>query len=90
MGADEFIVTRPKDFREFWDRAIKIVDGCDPEISVEKWEQEDPNFEDEYILDGRGRKQAQDVNPFDLRWDSHVIVTGLTIHRVRFLSYDGR
>jgi hypothetical protein len=38
------------------------VEEYDPEVSVAKWEQEDVNFEDEYILDrppGKGRSNPR-------------------------------
>jgi cephalosporin-C deacetylase len=93
MGENDLRVTKPEDFRDYWDKVRRTVADADPEVSVEKWEQEDANFEDEYILDGPARKrekQAGHMNPFDFRWDSHVILTGLTVKRVHFRSYDGQ
>ena len=93
MKEPRFAVCRPEDFKRYWDGVLDTVRKFDPEPRIEKWEQEDPNFEDEYILDGPVRgpgKQPQEVNPFDFRWDSHVIITGLTVKRVRFASYDGQ
>jgi hypothetical protein len=81
MGESHLRVAKPEDFRDYRDRVRKTVEECDPEISVGKWKQEDPNFEDEYILDGplgKREKQPGNINPFDFRWDSHVILTGLT------------
>jgi cephalosporin-C deacetylase len=93
MVENDLRVTKPEDFRDYWDRVRRIVADTDPEVSVEKWEQEDVNFEDEYILDGPVRKrekQPENLNPFDFRWDSHVILTGLTVKKVLFRSYDGQ
>jgi cephalosporin-C deacetylase len=93
MGESHLRVAKPEDFRDYWDRVRKTVEECDPEISVGKWKQEDPNFEDEYILDGplgKREKQPGKINPFDFRWDSHVILTGLTVKEVRFPSHDGQ
>jgi cephalosporin-C deacetylase len=93
MGENDLRVTKPEDFRDYWGRVRRIVDDADPEVSVEKWEQEDVNFEDEYILDGpirKREKQPENLNPFDFRWDSHVIFTGLTVKEVFFRSYDGQ
>jgi cephalosporin-C deacetylase len=93
MGESHLRVAKPEDFGEYWDRVRKTVEDCSPEISVEKWKQEDVNFEDEYILDGppgKREKQPENGNPFDFRWDSHIILAGLTLKRVRFISYDGQ
>jgi cephalosporin-C deacetylase len=93
MGKKDLSVSKPEDFKRYWDQVRKTVDEYDPAVSVEKWEQEDPNFEDEYIVDGpagKREKQPENGNPFDFRWDSHIILTGLTLKRVRFLSYDGQ
>jgi len=93
MGEKDLRVTKPQDFRDYWDGVCRIVANIDPEVSAEKWEQEDVNFEDEYILDGpvqKRAKQPENLNPFDFRWDSHVILTGLTVKKVLFRSYDGQ
>ncbi len=93
MGENDLRVTKPEDFRDYWDEVRRIVADTDPEVSAEKWEQEDANFEDEYILDGPVRKkekQPENLNPFDVRWDSHVILTGLTVQKVLFQSFDGQ
>ena len=93
MGEKDLSVSKPEDFKRYWDQARKTVEEYDPGASVEKWEQEDPNFEDEYIVDGpvaKREKRPENGNPFDFRWDSHIILTGLTLKRVRFLSYDGQ
>ena len=93
MGEDDLRVTKPEDFRDYWDKVRRIVYDTDPEVSVEKWEQEDVNFEGEYILDGpvqKRAKQPESLNPFDFRWDSHVILAGLTVKKVLFRSYDGQ
>ena len=94
MGGNDLRVTKPEDFRDYWDKVRRIVADTDPEVSVETREQEDVNFEDEYILDGsvqRRAKQPENLNPFDFRWDSHVIlIIGLTIKKVLFRSYDGQ
>ena len=93
MGEKDLRVSRPEDFNHYWDKVLKIVEECSPEVGVTKWEQEDPNFEDEYIVDGpvaKREKQPENGNPFDFRWDSHIILTGLTVKRVRFLSHDGQ
>jgi cephalosporin-C deacetylase len=93
MGENDLRVTKPEDFKDYWDKVRRIVADTDPEVSVEKWEQEDVNFEDEYILDGpvqKRAKQPENLNPFDFRWDSHVILTGLTVKKVSFRSYDGQ
>ena len=93
MGEKDLRVTQAEDFRDYWDGVRRIVADTDPEVSLEKWEQEDVNFEDEYILDGpvgEREKQPEPMNPFDFRWDSHVILTGLTVKKVLFRSYDGQ
>jgi cephalosporin-C deacetylase len=93
MGKKELSVSKPGDFKRYWVKVLKTVEECSPDVSVGKWEQEDPNFEDEYIVDGpaaKREKQPENGNPFDFRWDSHIILTGLTLKRVRFLSYDGQ
>jgi cephalosporin-C deacetylase len=93
MGKRLFTVRRPEDFQGYWDEVLKIVEDFAPEPRVQKWEQEDVIFEDEYILDGPVRKrgkQPENLNPFDVRWDSHVILTGLTVQKVLFQSFDGQ
>ncbi len=93
MGENDLRVTKSEDFGDYWEKVRRTVAGTDPEISVEKWEHEDVNFEDEYILDGpvpKREKQPENLNPFDSRWDSHVILTGLTVKKVLFRSYDGQ
>jgi cephalosporin-C deacetylase len=93
MGKKDLRVIKPEDFRDYWDKVRRIVADTEPEVWVEKWEQEDVNFEDEYILDGpvpKRAKQPENLNPFDFRWDSHVILTGLTVRKVLFRSYDGQ
>ncbi len=93
MGENDLRVTKPEDFKDYWDKVRRIVADTDPDVSIDKWEQEDVNFEDEYILDGpveKRAKQPENLNPFDFRWDSHVILTGLTVKKVLFRSYDGQ
>ena len=36
MSKNEFVVTRPEDFREYWGRVLKIVERCEPEVQLEK------------------------------------------------------
>ena len=70
MGEKDLSVSKPEDFKRYWDQARKTVEEYDPGVSVEKWEQEDPNFEDEYIVDGpvaKREKRPENGNPFDFR-----------------------
>ncbi len=93
MTETDLRISRPEDFNHYWHKVQKTVEEYDPGVTVDKWEQEDPNFEDEYIVDGpvaRRGKSPGNMNPFDLRWDSHVILTGLTLKKIRFLSCDGQ
>ena len=93
MGKKDLRVSKPEDFQHYWHKVRKTVEEYDPAVSVEKWEQEDPNFEDEYIVDGpvaKREKPPENLNPFDFRWDSHIILTGFTVKKVRFHSYDGQ
>jgi cephalosporin-C deacetylase len=93
MGKNHIRVARPDDFHDYWGKVRKTVEEYDPEVSVGKWGQEDVNFEDEYILDrppGKSQRQPENVNPFDVRWDSHVLLTGLSVKEVRFPSCDGQ
>jgi cephalosporin-C deacetylase len=93
MGERDLRVSRPEDFNLYWHKVRKTMEEYDPKVSVDKWEQEDSNFEDEYIVDGpapKREKPPENINPFDFRWDSHVILSGLTLKRVRFPSFDGQ
>jgi cephalosporin-C deacetylase len=93
MGKSLFTVRQPEDFQGYWNGVLKIVEDFAPEPRMQKWEQEDVIFEDEYILDcpvRKREKQPENLNPFDVRWDSHVILTGLTVQKVLFQSFDGQ
>ena len=52
MPNGRFRIEKPSDFNEYWKDVVNTATRCDPEVAIERWELEDPNFEAEYILDG--------------------------------------
>jgi cephalosporin-C deacetylase len=96
---------KPDDFEEYWGRVTADAGAFTPEAAISPWELEDPAFQDEYVIDGRagddlfgadkgagaGSESATGAqNPFDCRWNSRAIITGLSIKKVRFASFDGQ
>jgi cephalosporin-C deacetylase len=92
MGESNIVIEKPGDFEQYWENVLELVGKTDPEIRIEKWELEDPNYEAEFIIDGSVPDQAtsqDDKNPFDFRWGSHTLLVGLDVRQVSFRSYDG-
>ncbi|MBD3305577.1 prolyl oligopeptidase family serine peptidase [candidate division KSB3 bacterium] len=85
-------ITKPNDFQEYWQAVLRIVDDYAPDVSITRWENEDPHYEGEYIIDRRTVPEVsnpEDINPFDFRWWDHTILTGLTVQKLLFPSFDG-
>jgi cephalosporin-C deacetylase len=93
------MVREPEDFDGFWQEVVGEVSGFTPRPVVTRWENEDPAFDDEYIIDGSvpGGDAAGSVpgggeqppNPFDFRWEAHTLITGMTVRKVTFEAQDG-
>ena len=93
MQNGRFRIEKPSDFNEYWENVKETATRCDPEVAIERWELEDPNFEAEYILDGNVPEKATDqegCNPFDYRFGSHTLLMGMNVEKVTFRSYDGQ
>jgi cephalosporin-C deacetylase len=94
MHEQEAVVREPGDFDGYWDRVLEEVRGHSPRVVIDRWVNEDPRFEDEYIIDGlpaeyTGGAAGGEVNPFDVRWGAHAILAGMTVRRVTFDAPDG-
>lgn len=93
MGKSNIVIEKPGDFEEHWKDVLTTVSETDPDVRIEKWELEDPNYEAEFIIDGTVPDEAtnqDDVNPFDFRWRSHTLLVGLDVKKVVFESHDGQ
>jgi len=89
---ENITITKAQNFLEYWQDVLTIVDEYEPEVTVENWENEDPHYEGEYLIDRRTVPEVtnpEDINPFDFRWWDHTILPGLRIKKVLFPSYDG-
>jgi cephalosporin-C deacetylase len=89
------MLRRPDDFEDYWKRVSALAGAFSPKAEVSAWELEDPEFPDEYVIDGPASaggapNPAPASNPFDFRWNSHAVITGMTIRKVRFTSFDGQ
>ncbi len=86
-------VKKPEDFQAYWEEVLQEVREYAPAVEVLPWELEDPRFAGEYIIDGKvpePPRPGPEPNPFDYRWDSHAMVTGLVVRKVLFRSTDGQ
>lgn len=62
------VINEPEDFNEYWEAVVEEVRGYRPRVVVDRWENEDPRFEDEYIIDGgtpglQDREEDQSPDP---------------------------
>lgn len=92
MAERTITIQKPHDFLEYWNDVLQLVSEYDPEITIANWENEDPHYEGEYLIDRRTVPEVSnpdDINPFDVRWWDHTILPGLRIKKVLFSSYDG-
>ncbi len=85
------MLAKPLDFQRYWEAVLEEAGRFQPSPEILPWELEDPNYEGEYVIDGRlpERQDQSGANPFDFRWDSHALLTGLTVRKVLFRSSDG-
>ncbi|MFW6180475.1 MAG: acetylxylan esterase [Spirochaetota bacterium] len=103
MREQEAVIREPADFDGYWARVLEEVRGHSPRVVVERWENEDPRYEDEYIVDGLpagtpGEEEqpggtgdaGRGINPFDVRWGAHTLLAGMTVRKVTFDAPDGR
>jgi cephalosporin-C deacetylase len=84
---------KPEDFQAYWDEVLQEVREYAPAVEILPWEREDPRFEGEYLIGGAipaTPRPGPAPNPFDYRWDSRAIVTGLVVRKVLFRSTDGQ
>jgi cephalosporin-C deacetylase len=84
---------RPADFDRFWKEVRETARRHRPEVRLTSWEQEDPDYEGEYILDwgaAGGSVPREAGNPYDFRWNSHLIATGFRVRKLLFRSFDGQ
>ncbi len=93
MKANHWAIRKPADFDAYWEGVRKTVDQYNPELNVEKWEQEDVNYEGEYIIGDTSNNKLrpqEGVNPFEFRWGRHTLLVGLQVKKILFKSHDGQ